>query len=394
MSTDKFMPTRRDLAKLGLGLGSAAFLGGNSNASEYETSPRVSVRKDGKYETVPLGRASVNITLVQSRLPTVDVSNPQPGIKNNLQHMLDLFDQAQDGEKQDVVMFHELPLTALSFDWDRKQVQKVCIEVPGEETEVLSKKAREAKCYIIFGAYVRDKDWPDHTLSITTIIGPDGEIVDRQWKVRNIKGIFGDIELMTTTVYNVYDQYVEMYGADRVLPVARTPIGNISTTAAQREPELVRGFALKGCEILLRTATGAFKLADIQSSSIYNGIYQGMVNNSYLPENKDIMDRRWSGEDTSKPKSDSTSVWSLFTGPGGEILSQAKTAAEEFVRTTIPIAQFREQHSIPLVHRALYEDVEAAYVPRYQPSLYSDYLPSSSLDAGTYLKSKSSWIKR
>lgn len=389
MTSNKF--SRRDLAKISAGAGSAALLGGPALAGGHSAGATVSVRADGTYDTVPLDRDDVRITLVQSKLPTVDVNNPKPGLKANLNHMLELFDEAQDGEKQDVVMFHELPLTALSFDWSREDVQKVCIEVPGEETEVLSKTAREANCYILFGAYVRDKDWPDHTLSITTIIGPDGEIVDRQWKVRNIKGVFGPIELMTTTVYNVYDQYVEMYGADQVLPVARTPIGNISTTAAQREPELVRGFALKGCEILLRTATGAFRLADIQSSSIYNGIYQGMVNNSYLPENKALLDDRWAGEDTSKPKSDSTSVWSLFTGPGGEILAQAPTASQEFVRTTIPIASFRETHRIPLIHRALYEDVEAAYVPRYEPGLYTDYLPPTSEDAGRFLKSKSKW---
>ena len=73
----------------------------------------------------------------------------------------------------------------------------------------------------MFGSYVRDKDWPGHNLSITTIIGDQGEVLARHWKARNIKGVFqaGDrsIELMTTTIYNVLDEYVEMYGQDEVI---------------------------------------------------------------------------------------------------------------------------------------------------------------------------------
>lgn len=140
MKTKHFRPSRRDVAKIGIAAGGAALFGGSSGLAAETTKPNVSVRSDGRYETVPLDRDEVRITLVQSRLPTVDVTNPAPGIKANLGHMLELFDKAQDGERQDVVMFHELPLTALSFEWDRAQVQKVCIEVPGEETEVLSKK--------------------------------------------------------------------------------------------------------------------------------------------------------------------------------------------------------------------------------------------------------------
>ena len=113
-----------------------------------------------------------------------------------------------------------------------------------------------------------------------------GEIVAKHWKERNIKGVFPGFELFTTTVYDVLDRYVEMYGRDAVIPITRTPLGNITTTAAQREPELFRAMALKGAEIFLRTASGGFQPLDIQACALYNGVYSSVVNNSVSPDNK------------------------------------------------------------------------------------------------------------
>ena len=42
----------------------------------------------------------------------------------------------------------------------------------------------------------------------------------------------GKMGLLSSTVYDVLDRYVEMYGWDAVLPVVRTDIGNISMTSA------------------------------------------------------------------------------------------------------------------------------------------------------------------
>lgn len=91
----------------------------------------------------------------------------------------------------------------------------------GPETESVAEKARQYGCYIVFGSYAVDPDWPNHILSITTIMGPDGTIMDKHWKARNIKGVFPGVELFTTTIYDVLDRYVEMYGADAVLPAAK-----------------------------------------------------------------------------------------------------------------------------------------------------------------------------
>ena len=151
-------------------------------------------------------------------------------------------------------------------------------------------KAKQYGCYIQFGAYAVDKDWPGHVLSITSIIGPDGKLVARDWKARNIVGVFPDFELVTTTVYNVLDRYVEMYGTDAVVPVHQTDIGNLATSSTQLEPELFRVMALKGAEILLRTASGGYTPEDIQMVSAYNRVYSVIVNNAVSPDNPGFLD--------------------------------------------------------------------------------------------------------
>ena len=231
----------------------------------------VSVSANGRaYERAALRSDVVSVAAVQTRIRAVDGQTPGPGIRDNLAHMLDVIDKVQFfGGTKDLLCFHEFPLQGWN-PWDRKELERVCIEVPGPETEAIAARARKYGCYIKFGAYVKDRDWPGHVLSITTIVGPNGEIVARDWKARNIVGVFPGIELVTTTIYNVLDRYVEMYGADAVIPVHRTDIGNLSTSSTQLEPELIRVMAIKGVEIVLRTASGGFSADDIKMGSVYN----------------------------------------------------------------------------------------------------------------------------
>ncbi len=383
---------RREVSKLSLAC-TAAVIPGLNISQACAAGADLAIDPNGGYATVPLAKDTVRLGVVQTRISLVDIDNIDKSRKDNLAQMLDWIDRAQAGDKYDLLLFHELPLTGLSFEWGRDDVQRVAIEIPGEESEEISKKARDYGCYIVFGSYAKDADWPGHNLSLTTIIGPDGAIIDKQWKVRNIKGVLngGKIELMTSTIYNVLDQYIEMYGADAVIPVARTPIGNISTSSAQREPEFVRGFAIKGCEILLRTATGRYHYADVQAGSLYNEIYSAMVINSYLPENANMLERRFGTSKMIGPLADGSMVFSAVFGPDGTLMGQAPTLEETILSAEIPIADFRANHTQPLIHAAITDPVMQAYRSKYKPGLFSDYLPVDSEDAATYLNKHKTW---
>ena len=349
-----------------------------ARAATGRGSDSISMRSDGTYEVVPLQKSSVRLGIVQSRVRGVSIDNLHEDRQANLAHMLEQIDNAfHFGAGADVLFFHEFPITG--FDaWNRKEILQVAIEIPGEETEAISEKAKQYGCYVVFGSYARDADWPNHVLSITTIIGPDGSIVDKHWKARNIKGVFHGIELFTTTIYDVLDAYVEMYGSDAVLPVTRTPIGNIVTSSVQLEPELFRVFAMKGGEIFLRTATGGFTPWDIQATAGYNHVYVAICNNAVSPDNPGFYDDAGSGG-------------SAIYDPRGEVIAAADTKFETLISAQIPIAQFREKNRQPIVHMALYRDVFNAYRNAYGPNLFSEYQPTDLRDSKAYLADKSTW---
>ncbi len=341
-------------------------------------SDSISIRPDGTYDVVPLQKSSVRLGIVQSRVRGVRIDNLREDRQANLRHMLEQIDNAfHFGAGADILFFHEFPITGFNA-WTRKEILQVAIEIPGEESEAISEKAKQYGCYVVFGSYARDADWPNHVLSITTIIGPDGSVVDKHWKARNIKGVFHGIELFTTTVYDVLDEYVEMYGSDAVLPVTRTPIGNIVTSSVQLEPELFRAFAMKGGEIFLRTATGGFTPWDIQATAGYNRVYVAICNNAVSPDNPGFFDDAGSGG-------------SAIYNPRGEIIAAANTKFETLVAAPIPIAQFREKNRQPIVHMELYRDVFNTYRNAYGPNLFSEYQPTDLKDSKAYLADKSTW---
>ncbi len=208
-----------------------------------------------------------------------------------------------------------------------------------------------------------------------------GEIVDKHWKARNIKGFFGgSFELFTTTIYDVLDRYIGIYGPDAVVPVTRTPLGNLATTSTQREPELLRAMAMKGAEIFLRTATGGFTSLDMQATSLYNGVYTAVANNAASPENKYYFANAGGGG-------------AAIYGPDGKEITKADTSFETLVSTRIPIADFRARHRQPIVHSELFMPVFEQYRSRYGPNLFSDYQPPDTADSGRYLRDKARWPK-
>ncbi|HOB12636.1 MAG TPA: nitrilase-related carbon-nitrogen hydrolase [Novosphingobium sp.] len=360
-----------------------AGLGTMAQAARPGAAPRpLSMRADGTYETVPLAKDAITLGVVQSRVVPVELANLQQSRLANVQHMVDLIDRANDLVSHDILFFHEFPVTGYYHGWNLDDARKVAIELPGPETELLARKAREHGCWLVFGSYVRDPAWPKALLSITTIMNDKGEIVDRHWKARNLKGFFGGRkELFTTTIYDVLDRYVEMYGPDAVIPVARTPLGNIATSSTQKEPELFRAMAMKGAELILRTATGGFTPIDIQATSLYNGVYTALANNAASPENARYF-------------ADTGGGGSVIYGPDGAELASAKLAFETLVSQSIPIAAFRARHRQPVVHSELFLPVYEQYRSQYGPNLFGAYQPTDPLDAGRYLQDKARWPKR
>ncbi|MCM2312191.1 MAG: hypothetical protein NDI84_12390, partial [Steroidobacteraceae bacterium] len=297
--TDRVDQTRRELIAGAGALGLAGLMspGGSARAQAAPAvgAQKVSAAQRGQYATVPLRQDAINVTAIQSRVRSVDVRNLKPTLQANLDHALHLIDVAQGspeewggerlwGTKQDLICMHEFPIQGFQ-PWTRTELNKVAFDLPGPETEAIGERAKRYGCYIAFGCYARETDWPRHVINMSVIVGPSGDVVARHWKARNMLGMFGENALIGTTVYDVLDRYVEMYGWDAVLPVARTDIGNIAMTAVGLEPLLYQCLALKGAEILVMSVTGGSNAESATATARYNRIYTVGVGNSASPGN-------------------------------------------------------------------------------------------------------------
>ncbi|MEM9183093.1 MAG: nitrilase-related carbon-nitrogen hydrolase [Pseudomonadota bacterium] len=370
----KAMGTASTAAAAGV-LGAAPAASAQTKRSSVDND--ISVAADGNYERVALRKDVLRVTAIQSPIHAADAKNPKPVMTKNLNLMLDLIDSANGFPgPQDLICFHEQPIMGWN-PWTREEALKVAIEVPGEETEALGKKAKQYGCYIAFGTYARDKDWPGHLLLNGVLIGPDGEVVAQHWKQHNVR-LRPDWTMYTTSVYDVLDRFVEMYGADAVLPVARTDIGNLSLLISPYDPDIHRALSIKGMEIGIRFSSGGFNATDSQSSSLFNQNYTITINQSLSPDQPGFPDYSGSG---------GTSIY----GPFGKEVAMAKSVHEEFIAASIPIGDFRKRHKLPDIPMALVMPVYEKYRPPLDPGLQLDHIPDTPQEAARYFNSKRNW---
>lgn len=349
----------------------------------------ISVSRRGQYAKVPLRQESINVSAIQSRVRAVDGNNPAPGVKENLAHVLRLIDYAQNmpeewgaervwGARQDLVCLHEFPVQGWA-PWSRAQVLRVAFDIPGPESEAIGQKAKKHNCYVAFGCYARDKEWPDHVINMSVIVGPTGEVVSKQWKNRNILGMFGEVALFGTTVYDVLDRYVEMYGWDATLPVARTDIGNLAMTAVGNEPALYQCLALKGTEMLILTVTGGSNGERALETARANRIYCVGVGNSVSPGNPGFPESAGAQDGGT-----------LISDPRGVALARSDNHHEGVITARIPIGDFRQRHRPIELPMAMLLPVYEQYQPTFGPNAFLEYLPRDLMDAGAYVRRRMS----
>lgn len=370
---------RRDLLRAVTASAAAATLGASGAASAAPGDSTVSVHEGGKYATVPLRREALRVTAVQSIIRAVrDTRNPAREIKANVDHMLELVDAANGFPgPQDLVCFHEQPIMGWN-PWTLEEALRVAIEVPGPETEALGRKAKQHGCYISFGTYAKDRDWPGHLLLNGILIGPDGNVVANHWKTNNMRGFRPGWDIFTTSIYDVLDRYREMYGEDAVLPVARTDIGNISCSITPGQPDVLRALGMKGLELRLSSSSGGYNLEDAAMISLYNRLWSVVCNQSVSPEQPGFPEFSGAGD---------TAIF----GPNGRIVARARSANEEFVSTVIPVGEFRRTRVIADVPIEMLLPVYTRFVPRHGPNSQSASVPKTSEEASAFFVGKRNW---
>ena len=347
----------------------------------------VAVSKRGVYDMVPLRQETINVAAIQSRLMSIDLRDKAKTTKRNLDRVLRLIDLAQNspeewnyerrwGSKVDLICMHEFPVQGFQ-PWNRKELNQIAFELPGPEVAAIGERAKRYGCYISFGCYAKEKDWPDHVINMSVIVGPDGNIVSKQWKARNILGLFGDGALIGTTIYDVLDRYVEMYGWDATMPVARTDIGNISTTAVGNEPLLYTCLGLKGAEIIVLSVTGGSNAESAIQTARQGRVYTVGVGNSVSPDNIGFAEGSGTRDEGT-----------VIVDPRGTVLAKTENHHEEIVRATIPIASFRKTRRVQELPMALLLPVLQQYQPVFGPNAFLEKLPANYQEAGEVVRKR------
>jgi predicted amidohydrolase len=339
----------------------------------------VLVRADGSYPTRPLAKDVIVIKVVQNApLNLQKAPSIKDGLATNVERMAHWIQEAcSSGKKPDFVLFNEFPLTGYSSG-SRAEKLKFTIRVPGPETERIGELAKACDTYVVFGSYATDPDWPGHILSLNPVIGRDGKLKKVYWKSRNVLR-FGD-EIPTTTVENVRDKFRAKYGIEEEFPVLQTEYGNIAVSTVQVDPFVFAAYAMRGTEIMLRTAT-LFSKVDVQAIAFYNNMYSAMSNITFPPESG--VPAKFGGG-------------SLIVDPRGGVLAEDPSNKEGVIEAEIPIAAFRKNRKIPRYPLEVVRPVFAQYqqeVPLNHLDLPAEQLPQTIADMKALLDKKSRWLK-
>ncbi len=148
-----------------------------------------------------------------------------------------------------LVVLPEYFLTGFPLDEDSAAwAEKGAIDLDGAEYASLGCTAAEAEVYLAGNAYERDPHFPGLYFQTSFLIEPAGRPILRY---RRLLSLFGP------TPYDVWDRYIEIYGAEAVFPVASTPIGRIAAIASEEilYPDIARAFALRGAQVLVHSSS-------------------------------------------------------------------------------------------------------------------------------------------
>ncbi|MCO4236742.1 hydrolase [Pseudarthrobacter sp. MDT3-28] len=168
---------------------------------------------------------------------------------------------ATEGAPVKLVVIPEMAIQGMHMAFtagNREAEKKFARTIPGPETDELGKAARELDTYIAGELYlVADDDFPDRYFNVAFMINPQGEVIYRRAKATS-DGFEGGT-LGTTNPHDVWDEWIQKKGDGRIMdaiyPVAKTAdIGNIGYIICHEGayPEIARGLAMNGAEILIR----------------------------------------------------------------------------------------------------------------------------------------------
>ena len=155
------------------------------------------------------------------------------------------------GSDTRLVVLPEYAFTAFPMgDTIEGWAAKAAFAVDGPEYDALARVAVDNGVFLVSNNYETDVHFPGLYFQGNVVHSPAGEVVLRYRRLHS---------MYSPSPYDVWDAYLDAYGLDGVLPVARTEIGNLAAIASEEilYPELLRSLALRGAEVFVHPTSEA-----------------------------------------------------------------------------------------------------------------------------------------
>lgn len=125
---------------------------------------------------------------------------------------------------------------------------KAALAIDGPEYAGLAAIAKSNAVYLSGNSYEVDPHFPDLYFQCCWLFNDQGV---RILSYRRLISIFAP------TPHDVWEKYLEIYGLDKVFPVADTPLGKIAAIASEEilYPEVARCLAIRGAEVFLHNTS-------------------------------------------------------------------------------------------------------------------------------------------
>lgn len=275
-------------------------------------------------------------------------------LADNVEHHRDLILRAATEHDAKLVVFPQFSLTGTKRGLSVEDWIGASLTFPGPEIDQIADAASQAGAHVVIHATERHPAFPGRYFSSAALIGPDRKILLTHRKNYVITN--------KTRPIDVYDKFIETFGADSLFPVADTPLGRIAIAIAGEVnwPETVRSLTLRGAEIIANP-TSAAPLLDYMARpgaeavkaarAFENMVYLGMANIGSVI-----------AEDPALERAEGLAPPSEIYDFNGALAAKAERGSGNFACCTVDLPALRQARMRP----------SANFVAQLQPRIHHD----------------------
>lgn len=233
--------------------------------------------------------------------------------------------------------------------------EKACIHPNDEVYAAIKKVAIDNNIFLSGNAYELDDHFTNLYFQTSFIISPLGEIILRY---RRLNSMFA------ATPHDVLNEYIEVYGAESLFPVAKTEIGNLACIASEEilYPEIARCLTLNGAEIFLHNTSEV--ASALHSPKNIAKLARAIENMAYV-----VSANSASITGYAIPAA-STDAHSQIVDFNGIKLCEALGGESMVANATINIAALRQHRNRPGMSNYLSRQRMELFAPYYNKSIY------------------------